>query len=157
MNRAISTQSKRTILASTATALILVVTLLSFHASLVNPAALTNSSTSSISSWNPMVNCTPTVVTIEQVLGNQTNALGGASENGSIFNPGTSSPLGPSNAASWLTASSSTPPGWIAPGPSCTITNSQGQVVSAFVQINGVQRSYRSETNYNDKFVPING
>jgi hypothetical protein len=104
-----------------------------------------------------MVNCTPTVVTIEQVLGNQTNALGGASENGSIFNPGTSSPLGPSNAESWLIASSSTPQGWIAPGPSCTITNSQGQVVSAFVQINGVQRSYRSEQNYNRMFMPING
>src|SRR5579864_5968128 len=157
MIRAISMQLKRWILASTATTLILAVTFLSFHASLVYPASSTNSVTSSISSWNPMVNCTPTVVTIEQVLGNQTNALGGASENGSIFNPGTSSPLGPNNAASWLTASSSTPPGWIAPGPSCTITNSQGQVVSAFVQINGVQRSYRSEQNYNSMFMQING
>jgi hypothetical protein len=156
MNRAISTQSKRTILASTAT-LILAVTFLSIHASPFYPAASTNSVTSSISSWNPMVNCTPTVVTVEQILGNQTNALGGASENGSIYNPGITSPYGPENTKRWLTPSSSTPPGWISPGPSCTITNAQGQVVSAFVQINGVQRGYRAEEDWNSSFMPING
>ncbi len=104
-----------------------------------------------------MVNCTPTVVTIEQILGNQTNSLGGASENGSIFNPGITSLYGPDNTPSWLTPSASTPSGWVSPGPSCSITNVQGQVVSAFVQIDGVQRSYRTEASLNTAFTQING
>lgn len=108
-------------------------------------------------SWNPRVNCAPTVVTVEQILGNQTNARGGASESGSIFNPGITSPYGPDNAKRWLTASPTTPPGWVSPGPSCTITNAQGRVVSAFVQINGVQRGFRAEEDWNSTFQRING
>src|SRR6059036_1010758 len=65
-------------------------------------------------SWNPSVNCTPIVVTIEQVLGSQTNSMGGATGNGSMFYPGTTSPVG--SAKRWLTPGP-TPPGWVSPGP----------------------------------------
>jgi len=108
-------------------------------------------------SWNPKVDCTPVLVTVEQVVGNQTGTLGGATEQGSVFNPGITSPYGPENTKRWLTPSSSTPSGWISPGPPCTLTNANGQLVSAFVQINGVQRSYRDEQNWNTTFQQING
>ena len=113
--------------------------------------------TSGSSSWNPNVNCTPSVVTIEQVLGSQTNSLGGATENSSIFNPGITSPYGPDDTKRWLTPSSMTPPGWVSPGPPCTITNAEGQVVSAFVQIDGVERSYPGDFNWDQTFASING
>jgi hypothetical protein len=126
-----------------------------FHSSAAAPDSL--AATSGSSSWNPKVTCTPMVVTIEQILGNQTNSLGGATENGSIFNPGITSSYGPDNTKRWLTPSSMTPPGWVPPGPPCTITNAQGQVVSAFVQIDGVERSYPGDFNWNQSFAPING
>lgn len=134
----------------------LLVMIVLVHPTVPATGAITNAPTGP-TSWNSKVTCTPTVVTIEQILGNNTNSLGGAAENGSIFNPGSTSAYGPANTMSWLTASADTPLGWVSPGPSCTITNAQGQVVSAFVQINGVQRSYRSETNYNTMFMAING
>jgi len=96
-------------------------------------------------------------VTVEQIVGNQTGPQGGATQGGSIFNPGITSPYGPDNTKRWLTPSSSTPPGWTSPGPSCTITNANGQIVSAFVQVNGVQRGYRAEEDWNTSFMPING
>src|SRR5438128_11639988 len=108
-------------------------------------------------SWNSKVQCTPLVVTVEQIIGNQSSPLGGATESGSMFNPGMTSPYGPENTKRWLTPTSSTPPGWISPGQPCTITNSNGQVVSAFVQINGVQRGYRNEEDWNNTFMPVNG
>jgi len=74
-----------------------------------------------------------------------------------MFNPGITSPYGPENTKRWLSPTSSTPPGWISPGPPCTITNANGQVVSAFVQINGVQRGYRNEEDWNSSFMPVNG
>src|SRR2546427_8819758 len=74
------------------------------------------------------------VVTVEQVLGSQANSMGGATENGSMFNPGITSPLG--SAKRWLTPGP-TPSGWVSPGPPCTITNASGQVTSAFVEIIG--------------------
>src|SRR5881227_2585915 len=110
-----------------------------------------------LTSWNPNVNCTPTPVTVEQIVGNQTGPQGGATQGGRVFNPGITSPYGPDNTKRWLTQSSSTPPGWISPGPPCTFTNANGQVVSAFVQINGVQRGYRTEEDWNTTFQRING
>ncbi len=112
---------------------------------------------SGLTSWNPNVSCTPVVVTVEQIVGNQTGPQGGAAQGGSVFNPGITSPYGPDNTKRWLTPSSSTPPGWVSPGPSCTITNANGQIVSAFVQVNGVQRGYRAEEDWNTSFMPING
>src|SRR5437773_11606706 len=110
-----------------------------------------------LTSWNPNVNCTPTLVTVEQIVGNQTGPQGGATQGGSAFNPGITSPYGPDNTKRWLTPSSSTPQGWTSPGPSCTIINANGQIVSAFVQVNGVQRGYRDEEDWNTSFMPING
>jgi len=105
-------------------------------------------------SWNPSVNCTPIVVTIEQVLGSQTNSMGGATGNGSMFYPGTTSPVG--SAKRWLTPGP-TPPGWVSPGPPCTITNANGQVVSAFVEIHHIQRMYLKNEDYAIHYDPVNG
>ena len=121
------------------------------------PASAMASPSTGLTSWNPNVNCTPTLVTVEQIVGNQTGPQGGATQGGSVFNPGITSPYGPGNTKRWLTPSSSTPQGWTSPGPSCTISNANGQIVSAFVQVNGVQRGYRAEEDWNTSFMPING
>jgi len=126
------------------------------HLDLPRPVAAASTGTG-LFSWNPKVGCTPVLVTVEQIVGNQTGTLGGATEQGSVFNPGITSPYGPDNTKRWLTPSSSTPAGWISPGPPCTLTNANGQIVSAFVQINGVQRSYRAEEDWNTTFQRING
>jgi PKD repeat protein len=75
-------------------------------------------------SWNPKVPCTPIAVTVEQVVGNLPNPLGGATEAGSVFNPGV--------------------PNKRALDQPCTITNANGQVISAFVQINNILMSSTS-------------
>src|SRR6266699_2062971 len=133
---------------------LVVATLFFSHPGTASPSLTTNSSTAGLVSWNPNVQCTPTLVTVEQILGNQPSPLGGATQGGSMFNPGTTSPYDPDNTKRWLTPTSSTPPGWISPGQPCTITNANGQVVSAFVQINGVQRGYRNEEDWNNTFTP---
>src|SRR2546425_87987 len=106
------------------------------------------------SSWNPGVTCSPMVVTVEQVLGTQANSMGGATENGSMFNPGITSPLG--SAKRWLTPGP-TPSGWVSPGPPCTITNASGQVTSAFVEIHRIQRNYLYNEDYAVQYDPVNG
>jgi len=157
-NRSWLSYRKRSSLLVVLSSLLVLASFLSSHPGVILPMAMASApSTSGLSSWNPNVKCTPIVVTVEQILGNQTNSLGGATENGSIFNPGITSSYGPDNTKRWLTPSSMTPPGWVSPGPPCTITNAQGQVVSAFVQINGVERSYPGDFNWNQAFVPING
>lgn len=98
---------------------------------------------SSDSSWNPRVGCTPLNITIEQILGNQPNSFGGATEGGSIFNPGIRAPS-PGDAKRWLT-------------PPCVIRNGDGQVVSAFVEIYGVQRGFLVNEDYSAVFDPVNG
>jgi len=113
-----------------------------------------------LGSWNPNVPCSPILVSIEQVIGNQTNANGGALEAGSIFSPGvTNSTYGPSNVESWLTNSSVSPhpPNWKSPGPPCVITNSQGSIISAFVQIDGVVRDFPQNGTTATNFKPVNG
>ena len=127
------------------------------HPGIASPVPTANSPTGALTSWNPNVNCTPVLVTIEQIIGNQSSPLGGATLGGSMFNPGTTSPYGQENTKRWLSPTSSTPPGWISPGQPCTMTNANGQVVSAFVQINGVQRGYRNEEDWNSSFMPVNG
>src|SRR6266571_4682234 len=42
----------------------------------------------SAGSWNPAVQCTPVVTTIEEVIGSQTNSYGGATYDGGGFKPG---------------------------------------------------------------------
>src|SRR5205823_13872477 len=94
------------------------------------------------------------VVTIEQVLGSQTNSMGGATQNGSMFNPGITSPVG--CAKRWLTPGP-TPPGWVSPGPPCTLTSAKGQAVSAFVGIHHIQRTYLKIEGYGIHYDPVNG
>jgi hypothetical protein len=107
-------------------------------------------------SWNPRVQCTPIVVTIEQILGNQNNSLKGATESGSIFNPGILA-ASPGDAKRWLTPGS-TPTGWVPNGPPCTITNADGQQgVSVFVEIKGVQRGPLLNEDFSVNFDPVNG
>lgn len=85
-------------------------------------------------SWNPRVSCSsPWIVRMSDITDNMT---GSASLSGSIFNPGTTSPVGV--AKRWLTPGA-TPPGWISPGPACTIVNSHG-TVALFVELDGVKR-----------------
>ncbi len=101
------------------------------------------SSPTTDSSWNPRVSCTASVVTIEQILGNQNNSFGGATESGSIFNPGILA-KSPGDAKRWL-------------APPCAMTNADGQVVSAFVEIVGVQRGFLLNEDYSVHFDPVNG
>lgn len=109
-------------------------------------------------SWNPKVACTPWVVSIEQILGSQTNSSGGATESGSVFSPGILANGIPNGEAKrWLTPGPSTPPTWVPPGPSCMITNADGQLVSAFVEVRGVQRGFLLNEDYSPTFDAVNG
>ena len=99
---------------------------------LVKPAAAAVATTPF--SWNPKVGCAPLVVRISGITANQTQQ---SSFTSSPFNPGITTTVG-GQAKRWLT-SGATPPGWNAPGPACTVTNSMG-TTSLFVQINGIER-----------------
>ena len=87
-------------------------------------------------SWNPNVKCaSPRIVKITDITDNMT---GYASYNASLFSPGLTSPLGFEEAKRWLTSGGNTPPGWMPPGPQCTIKNFKRQTVALFVEIDGV-------------------
>ncbi|HVH14466.1 MAG TPA: hypothetical protein VNA15_01950, partial [Candidatus Angelobacter sp.] len=109
--------------------------------------------TSTPYSWNPKVPCTPTIVKITDITNNST---GTTSYNTSPFSPGLTSPVG--LAKRWL-APGATPPGWVSPGPPCTITDSQGKTVSIFVEIDHVRvtSAYVTETDCSSTFDTVNG
>ena len=108
-------------------------------------------------SWNPFVPCAPLVVTVEQVLGNKTNSLGGADITGSPFNPGITTTVPGGSPKRWLTPGP-TPPGWVSPGPPCFITNADGQIISAFVQIDNVFLESTPQTaDCTTSYDPVNG
>src|SRR2546425_9352993 len=102
------------------------------------------------SSWNPLVNCTPIIVKISDITNNQT---GSSSLSSSRFSPGITSPVG--DAKRWLTPGP-TPPGWVSPGPACTVTNSKG-TTSLFVQINGIERASISTEDSASSYEANNG
>src|SRR3989475_7042478 len=102
------------------------------------------------SSWNPLVNCTPIIVKISDITNNQT---GSSSFSSSPFTPGITSSAG--DAKRWLTPGP-TPPGWVSPGPACTITNSHG-TTSLFVQINGIERASISTEDSASSYDGTNG
>src|SRR6266849_808419 len=104
----------------------------------------------SSSSWNPLVNCTPIIVRISDITNNQT---GSSSLSSSRFSPGITSPVG--DAKRWHTPGP-TPPGWVSPGPACTVTNSKG-TTSLFVQINGVERASISTEDSASSYEANNG
>src|SRR5437773_511 len=102
-------------------------------------------------SWNPRVSCSsPWIVRITDITDNMT---GSSSLSNSIFNPGITSPVG--TAKRWLTPGA-TPPGWVSPGPPCTITNSHGQV-SVFVEIDGVKRGSIANDDCTGTYDAVNG
>jgi len=114
--------------------------------------------TPSSNSFNPDVSCNPRVARTTDITDNMT---GSASLNNSPFSPGITPPSGNSqySAKRWLTAGGPTPPGWISPGPPCTITNSHSQVVESFVEIDNVRitAAYSTETDCSTKFNATNG
>jgi hypothetical protein len=114
-------------------------------------------------SWNPKVPCSsPWIVRITDITD---NATGTASYNSSIFNPGITPPksyankIYPGNIIAWLTNATgdSLPRGWVSPGPSCTVTNSKGQIVGAFVEIDGVKRAGLTNEGCAARYGPLDG
>ena len=106
-------------------------------------------------SWNPKVNCKPQVVTISDITD---NLVGMASYDHSIFSPGITSSTG--QVKRWLTNATgdTLPHGWQPPGPPCSITNSKGQVISSFVEIDGVALSgLLNDQDCSTKYDPLNG
>src|SRR5712691_1532449 len=102
-------------------------------------------------SWNPKVSCSsPWIVRTTDITDNMT---GSASLTNSIFNPGITPPVGV--AKRWLTPGS-TPPGWVSPGPPCTITNSHG-TVAVFVEIDGILRTSIANEDCTGIYDAING
>ncbi|HEX9613198.1 MAG TPA: WD40 repeat domain-containing protein [Candidatus Bathyarchaeia archaeon] len=87
-------------------------------------------------SWNTRIQCTPLIVRITDITANHT---GSASFSASPFTPGITTSVTGGVAKRWLTPGP-TPPGWASPGPSCTVTNSNG-IKSVFVEIDGIERS----------------
>src|SRR5207245_11256679 len=82
---------------------LVVATLFFSHPGTASPSLTTNTSPAGLVSWNPNVQCTPTLVTVEQILGNQPIPLGGATQRDSMFNTGTTSPFVPDNPKTWFT------------------------------------------------------
>ena len=123
----------------------------------MNASATASFPTDNSGSWNPRVPCSsPWIVRISDITDNMT---GTASYNNSLFSPGiTENPYvtGSAGAKRWLTPGA-TPSGWHSPGPSCTITNSRGQVVAAFVEIDGVGRAFWSYEDCGTKYDSVNG
>ena len=117
---------------------------------LVKPASA--AATPSPLSWNPKVGCTPLVVRISDITGNQTQQ---SSFSASPFNPGITTTVLGGQAKRWLT-SGTTPAGWNPPGPACTVTNSMG-TTSVFVQINGIERSSLTTEDYSTTYDATNG
>ncbi|HVH15539.1 MAG TPA: IPT/TIG domain-containing protein [Candidatus Angelobacter sp.] len=76
-----------------------------------------------------------------------------------MFSPGiTENPPvpGSEDAKRWLTPGA-TPPGWHSPGPSCSITNSQGKTVASFVEIVGVARGPWMYEDCRTSYDAVNG
>ena len=98
-------------------------------------------------SWNSHVPCnSPWTVRISDITDNMT---GSSSYSSSVFSPGTPSKR-------WLTPGA-TPPGWQSPGPSCMISNSQGQTIAAFVEIDRVARAVFAYEDCVTKYDTLNG
>ncbi|TAL47313.1 hypothetical protein EPN87_03225, partial [archaeon] len=107
-------------------------------------------------SWNPKVSCTPVKVKISDITADST---GSDSFTNSPFTPGIKLPSGApsgSNAKRWLT-DGNTPPGWISPGPPCTITNNDGDIVGVFAEIDGVKYGDLMTEDFGHSYNTING
>src|SRR5207253_3577889 len=97
-------------------------------------------------SWNARVPCSsPWIVRITDITDNKT---GSASQTSSSFSPGSPNKR-------WLT-SGATPPGWVSPGPPCTMNSSHG-TVAVFVEIDGVKREGIVNEDCTGSYDAING
>src|SRR5437667_7135547 len=97
-------------------------------------------------SWNARVPCSsPWIVRVTDITDNKT---GSASQTSSSFSPGSPNKR-------WLT-SGATPPGWVSPGPPCTMTGSHG-TVAVFVEIDGVKREGIVNEDCTGSYDAING
>jgi hypothetical protein len=139
--------------------ILFVIFLLSFTGSLYSssayqPKTLSDFPVDSSGSWNPNVKCSsPWIVRISDITDNRT---GTASFGNSIFSPGLTSPVG--SAKRWLTNGGKTPPGWVSPGPGCTIKDSKGEIVAIFVEIDGVKiQSVTNSTDCRTSYDKVNG
>jgi len=111
-------------------------------------------------SWNPNVNCGAGKVRITGITDNMT---GTNSYNNSPYSPGTQPPSGYSldSAKRWLTQGQTggpnPPSGWVSPGPSCTVTNTRGQSVPNFVEIDGVRWAGKAYEDCATTYYSVNG
>ncbi len=105
-------------------------------------------------SWNPYVGCTPTVVRISGITNNQTASSTSAY---GPYTPGITTSVSGGNAKRWLTQSGLDPAGWQGPGPACSITDSNGQVIASFVEIDGVGRGGWSYEDCRSTYDTVNG
>src|SRR5256885_13861538 len=97
-------------------------------------------------SWNARVRCSsPWIVRITDITANMP---GSPSQTSSIFNPGSPNKR--------RLTPGSTPPGWVSPGPPCTVTNSHG-TAAVFVEIDGVKRGGIVNENCSGSYDAING
>ncbi len=96
--------------------------------------------------------CTPLVVRISDITANQTQQN---SFNSSPFSPGITTTVLNGIAKRWLTPGP-TPPGWVAPGPPCTVTNSKG-TTSLFVELDGIGRSSLTNEDWSILYDTTNG
>ncbi len=103
-------------------------------------------------SWNPEVQCTPLIVRITDITANQTSS---GSFSVSPFTPGITTTVAGGLAKRWLTPGT-TPRGWVAPGPPCTVTNSKG-TTSLFVEIDGIERGSIATEDSAGSYDPTNG
>src|SRR5438093_299589 len=103
-------------------------------------------------SWNPEVQCTPLIVRITDITANQTSS---GSFSVSPFTPGITTTGAGGLAKRWLTPGT-TPRGWVAPGPPCTVTNSKG-TTSLFVEIDGIERGSIATEDSAGSYDPTNG
>jgi len=103
-------------------------------------------------SWNPRVSCAPIVVRITDITVNQTQT---GSFSASAFSPGITTTVLNGIAKRWLTPGP-TPPGWVSPGPPCTVTNSKG-TTSLFVEIDGIGRSSLTNEDWSTLYDTTNG
>ncbi len=140
--------NRRTYLLIALSAILASSTLFVAPTSLVNVAGTPTAPTS----WNPKVPCAPLIVRISDINANQT---GSASFSSSPFAPGITTTVQNGEAKRWLTRGP-IPPGWVPPGPPCTVTNSKG-TTSLFVQINGVERNTLVNEDYSTTYDPANG
>lgn len=107
-------------------------------------------------SINPRVSCSPTIVNVGAITQNQTAT---SAVPYGPYAPGITTTVTGGSAKRWLTPSTITPSGWRSPGPACSITNTAGQSISSFVELDNVFRVSGSAAleDCSTSYDPVNG